>query len=123
MNFPDRNAEYKDGSQAPANMSLFPRFARGFVGHGEALIRPSESHQLDYEGEIAVVIGKQGRRISQADAYDHIAAITLCNEGTIRDWVRHAKFNVTQGRIGTILALWGHGWFRSPMRLSWMMFN
>ena len=98
VNFPDRNAEYKDGSQAPSNMSLFPRFARGFVGHGEALIRPSESHQLDYEGEIAVVIGKQGRRISQADAYDHIAAITLCNEGTIRDWVRHAKFNVTQGK-------------------------
>ncbi|MDA9954385.1 fumarylacetoacetate hydrolase family protein [Planktomarina sp.] len=98
VNFTDRNAEYKDGSQAPSNMSLFPRFARGFVGHGEALVRPPESHQLDYEGEIAVVIGKQGRRISQADAYDHIAAITLCNEGTIRDWVRHAKFNVTQGK-------------------------
>ena len=52
---------------------------------------------MDYEGEIAVIIGKQGRRISQADAYDHIAALTLCNEGTIRDWVRHAKFNVTHG--------------------------
>ncbi|MGB2440917.1 fumarylacetoacetate hydrolase family protein [Planktomarina sp.] len=98
VNFPDRNAEYKDGSQAPANMSLFPRFARGFVGHEQALIRPPESHQLDYEGEIAIVIGKAGRRISQADAYDHIAALTLCNEGTIRDWVRHAKFNVTQGK-------------------------
>ena len=57
VNFPDRNAEYKDGSQAPANMSLFPRFARGFVGHEQALIRPPESHQLDYEGEIAIVIG------------------------------------------------------------------
>ena len=98
VNFPDRNAEYKDGSQAPENMSLFPRFARGFVGHEQALIRPPESHQLDYEGEIAIVIGKAGRRISQADAYDHIAALTLCNEGTIRDWVRHAKFNVTQGK-------------------------
>jgi 2-keto-4-pentenoate hydratase/2-oxohepta-3-ene-1,7-dioic acid hydratase in catechol pathway len=79
-------------------MSLFPRFSRGFVGHEQSLIRPPESHQLDYEGEIAVIIGKQGRRISQADAYDHIAALTLCNEGTIRDWVRHAKFNVTQGK-------------------------
>ena len=59
VNFPDRNAEYKDGTPAPANMSLFPRFARGFVGHGEALVRPPESHQLDYEGEIAIVIGKQ----------------------------------------------------------------
>ena len=98
VNFPDRNAEYKDGTQAPANMSLFPRFSRGFVGHDQALIRPPESHQLDYEGEIAIVIGKPGRRILQADAYGHIAAITLCNEGTIRDWVRHAKFNVTQGK-------------------------
>ena len=98
VNFPDRNAEYKDGTQAPVNMSLFPRFSRGFVGHDQALIRPPESHQLDYEGEIAIVIGKSGRRVSQADAYGHIAAITLCNEGTIRDWVRHAKFNVTQGK-------------------------
>ena len=47
---------------------------------------------------MAIVIGKTGRRISQDDAYDHIAALTLCNEGTIRDWVRHAKFNVTQGK-------------------------
>ena len=98
VNFPDRNAEYKDGSEQPKYMSLFPRFASGFTGHEQTLIRPPESHQLDYEGEVAIVIGKPGRRISQADAYDHIAAITICNEGTIRDWVRHAKFNVTQGK-------------------------
>ncbi|KMW58697.1 2-hydroxyhepta-2,4-diene-1,7-dioate isomerase [Candidatus Rhodobacter oscarellae] len=98
VNFPDRNAEYKDGQDAPPNMSLFPRFARSFTGHGQPLTRPPESHKLDYEGEIAVVIGKAGRRIPQAQAYDHIAALTLCNEGTIRDWVRHAKFNVTQGK-------------------------
>jgi 2-keto-4-pentenoate hydratase/2-oxohepta-3-ene-1,7-dioic acid hydratase in catechol pathway len=98
VNFPDRNAEYKDGSEQPKYMSLFPRFASGFTGHDRPLIRPPESAQLDYEGEVAVVIGKSGRRIAQADAYDHIAALTLCNEGTIRDWVRHAKFNVTQGK-------------------------
>lgn len=98
VNFPDRNAEYKDGSEQPKYMSLFPRFASGFTGHNRPLIRPPESHQLDYEGEVAIVIGKQGRRIAQADAYDHIAAITICNEGTIRDWLRHAKFNVTQGK-------------------------
>lgn len=98
VNFPDRNAEYKDGSEQPKYMSLFPRFASGFTGHDRPLIRPPENHTLDYEGEVAVVIGKAGRRISQADAYDHIAALTLCNEGTIRDWVRHAKFNVTQGK-------------------------
>jgi len=98
VNFPDRNAEYKDGSEQPKYMSLFPRFASGFTGHDQPLIRPPESTQLDYEGEVAVVIGKGGRRIAQTDAYDHIAALTICNEGTIRDWVRHAKFNVTQGK-------------------------
>lgn len=98
VNFPDRNAEYKDGKTAPDKPSLFPRFARSFVGHDVPLTRPKVSHQLDYEGEIAVVIGKGGRHIAQDQAYDHIAALSLCNEGTIRDWVRHAKFNVTQGK-------------------------
>ena len=98
VNFPDRNEEYKDGQAAPSNPSLFIRFPRSFTGHGEALIRPPESPQLDYEGEIVIVIGKGGRRIAEADAFSHIAALSLCNEGTIRDWVRHAKFNVTQGK-------------------------
>ena len=98
VNFPERNAEYKDGQDAPPNMSLFIRFPRSFTGHGQPLIRPPETPQLDYEGEIAIVIGKGGRRIPDAEAYDHIAALTLANEGTLRDWVRHAKFNVTQGK-------------------------
>ena len=98
VNFPDRNAEYKDGQTAPANPSLFIRFPGSFVGHGDDLRRPPESEQLDYEGEIAIVIGTPGRRIKADLAWDHIAAVTLCNEGTIRDWVRHAKFNVTQGK-------------------------
>jgi 2-keto-4-pentenoate hydratase/2-oxohepta-3-ene-1,7-dioic acid hydratase in catechol pathway len=98
VNYPDRNAEYKDGQEAPPNPSLFIRFPRSFVGHGQPLIRPPESPQLDYEGEIALVIGRGGRRIRPEQAYHHIAALTLCNEGTIRDWVRHAKFNVTQGK-------------------------
>ncbi|MWD29090.1 2-hydroxyhepta-2,4-diene-1,7-dioate isomerase [Aquicoccus sp. SCR17] len=98
VNFPDRNAEYKDGTAQPKHMSLFPRFPSSFTGHGRPLIRPPENHTLDYEGEVAVVIGKGGRRIAAERAYDHIAALTLCNEGTIRDWVRHAKFNVTQGK-------------------------
>lgn len=111
VNFPDRNAEYKDGSDQPKYMSLFPRFASGFTGHDRPLIRPPESPQLDYEGEVAIVIGKAGRRIAQADAYDHIAALTICNEGTIRDWVRHAKFNVTQGK----------NWDRSAALGPWLV--
>ena len=98
VNYPDRNEEYKDGQAAPSNPSLFPRFPRSFVGHGKALQRPPESVQLDYEGEIVLVIGKAGRRIPEAMALNHIAALSLCNEGTLRDWVRHAKFNVTQGK-------------------------
>jgi len=98
VNFPDRNAEYKDGSEAPKYPSLFPRFPGSFVGHEAAILRPFVSPQLDYEGEIAIVIGKAGRHIDERDALSHIAALTLCNEGTLRDWVRHAKFNVTQGK-------------------------
>jgi 2-keto-4-pentenoate hydratase/2-oxohepta-3-ene-1,7-dioic acid hydratase in catechol pathway len=98
VNFPDRNEEYKDGQSAPSNPSLFIRFPRSFVGHNQSLIRPPESLQLDYEGEIVMVIGKTGRRIAETEALSHIAALSLCNEGTIRDWVRHAKFNVTQGK-------------------------
>ncbi len=98
VNYPDRNAEYKDGQAAASKPSLFVRFPGSFVGHGAKLVRPPESEQLDYEGEIVLVIGKGGRRIPREAAYDHVAALTLCNEGTIRDWVRHAKFNVTQGK-------------------------
>jgi 2-keto-4-pentenoate hydratase/2-oxohepta-3-ene-1,7-dioic acid hydratase in catechol pathway len=98
VNYPDRNAEYKDGSDAPRYPSMFLRAPRSFVGHGTPLVRPKASTLLDYEGELALVIGKAGRHITESSALHHIAAVTLCNEGTIRDWVRHAKFNVTQGK-------------------------
>jgi len=98
VNYPDRNEEYKDGQNTPANMSLFVRFARSFVGHNCPIIRPKISKQLDYEGEVAIVLGQSGRHIPEEQAYDYVSAITICNEGTIRDWVRHAKFNVTQGK-------------------------
>jgi 2-keto-4-pentenoate hydratase/2-oxohepta-3-ene-1,7-dioic acid hydratase in catechol pathway len=98
VNYPDRNAEYKDGQDAPKYPSMFMRTPRSFVGHHTPLVRPRASPQLDYEGELVLVIGKAGRHIKESTALDHIAAVTLCNEGTIRDWVRHAKFNVTQGK-------------------------
>jgi 5-carboxymethyl-2-hydroxymuconate isomerase len=98
VNYANRNAEYKDGSEAPKYPSLFIRTPDSFTGHDKPLIRPPESHKLDYEGEIVIIIGKEGRRIKEEDAYDHIAGLTIMNEGTLRDWVRHAKFNVTQGK-------------------------
>ncbi len=97
VNYGGRAAEYADKSDA-AYPSVFVRFPDSFTGHDQALVRPPESPQLDYEGEIVVVIGKEGRRIPIENARDHIAGLTLGNEGTIRDWVRHAKFNVTQGK-------------------------
>lgn len=98
VNYHDRNTEYRDGSEAPKFPSLFMRAPTSFTGHDSPLIRPKESEQLDYEGEIAIIIGKAGRRIQKDRALEHIAGLTLVNEGTVRDWVRHAKFNVTQGK-------------------------
>ena len=98
VNYMNRNEEYKDNSDAPKYPSLFVRMPDTLVGHGQPILRPSESEQLDYEGEIAIVIGKAGRRIPQDQAESHIAGITCMNEGSIRDWLRHGKFNVTQGK-------------------------
>lgn len=98
VNYANRNEEYRDGSEAPAWPSVFMRTIDSLTGHEQPLWRPPESHQLDYEGEIVIVIGRGGHRIARERALEHIAGLTLMNEGTLRDWVRHAKFNVTQGK-------------------------
>jgi len=98
VNYANRNAEYKDGSEQPKFPSLFMRTPDSLTGHNQPLLRPPETPQLDYEGEIVIIIGKGGRRIAEEDAYDHIGGLSIMNEGTLRDWVRHAKFNVTQGK-------------------------
>ena len=98
VNYPERNAEYKDGSAVPKFPSLFIRFPASLVGHDTPILRPPESAQFDYEGEIVIVVGKAGRRIAEADAHGHIFGLTLMNEGSVRDWLRHGKFNVTQGK-------------------------
>ncbi len=77
---------------------MFYRAPNSVVGSGQKLIRPKISEQLDYEGEIAMVIGRECKHVPKESALDVIAGITLCNEGTIRDWMRHGKFNVTQGK-------------------------
>ena len=98
VNYGRRNEEYRDGAEAPRNPSVFMRTPESLVGHLEPILRPPESEQLDYEGEIVVVVGKAGRRIRAEDAKGHIAGLTLANEGSVRDWMRHGKFNVTQGK-------------------------
>jgi 2-keto-4-pentenoate hydratase/2-oxohepta-3-ene-1,7-dioic acid hydratase in catechol pathway len=98
VNYPERNEEYKDGSARPLYPSLFVRFPESFVGPGGALRRPRESEQLDYEGEVALVVGKSGRRIAADRALDHVFGYTIANDGSVRDWIRHGKFNVTPGK-------------------------
>jgi 2-keto-4-pentenoate hydratase/2-oxohepta-3-ene-1,7-dioic acid hydratase in catechol pathway len=98
VNYPDRNEEYKDGSERPKYPSLFMRSHTSFAAHGEPILRPRESEQLDYEGEIVVVIGTGGRRIRAEQALEHVFGYTCANEGSVRDWLRHSKFNVTPGK-------------------------
>jgi 2-keto-4-pentenoate hydratase/2-oxohepta-3-ene-1,7-dioic acid hydratase in catechol pathway len=98
INYADRNAEYKDNRQQSKYPNLFVRFPGSFVGHEAPLVRPKASDKLDYEGEIVLVIGREGRHIARERALEHVAGLTLANEGTIRDWVRHGTLNVTQGK-------------------------
>jgi 2-keto-4-pentenoate hydratase/2-oxohepta-3-ene-1,7-dioic acid hydratase in catechol pathway len=97
INYANRNADFND-PDVPKYPSMFYRHPGSLVGSGQALVRPKVSEQFDYEGEIAMVIGREGRHIPKERARDHILGYTLCNEGTVRDWLRHGKFNVTQGK-------------------------
>jgi len=98
VNYANRNAEYKDGSAPPKYPSVFMRTRETLVGHEQDILDPPESDQLDYEGEIVIVIGKEGRRIPEDKTHEYVAGLTIMNEGSLRDFLRHAKFNVTQGK-------------------------
>jgi len=98
VNYKDRNAEYKDASDLPKYPSLFVRNPSSVVGSDQPIEKPRISEQLDYEGELVLVIGKAGRHIPREQAWQHIFGMTLCNEGSVRDWLHHGKFNVTQGK-------------------------
>lgn len=74
------------GREITESPALFLRLNESQVAHGQDIIRPRESHRLDYEGEIAVIIGKGGRRIPEADSWSHIAGYSCYNDGSIRDW-------------------------------------
>jgi 2-keto-4-pentenoate hydratase/2-oxohepta-3-ene-1,7-dioic acid hydratase in catechol pathway len=97
INYANRNADFDDPN-VPKYPSMFYRHPGSLVGSGQALVRPRVTEQFDYEGEIAMVIGREGRHVSKNRAHEYIAGYTLCNEGTVRDWLRHGKFNVTQGK-------------------------
>lgn len=73
----------KEKTESPV---IFLRVAESQVAHNDSIVLPPESAKLDYEGEIAIVIGKGGRRISEEDSWDHIAGYACYNDGSIRDW-------------------------------------
>jgi 2-keto-4-pentenoate hydratase/2-oxohepta-3-ene-1,7-dioic acid hydratase in catechol pathway len=97
INYANRGADY-NVTNNPKYPSMFYRAPNSLIGSGQNLVRPKVSEQLDYEGEIAIVIGREGKHVPKERALDMIAGLTLCNEGTIRDWTRHGQFNVTQGK-------------------------
>jgi 2-keto-4-pentenoate hydratase/2-oxohepta-3-ene-1,7-dioic acid hydratase in catechol pathway len=98
INYPDRNAEYKDGREAPKYPNLFCRFPTSLVGTEQPIVRPKVSDKFDYEGEVVLVIGKEGRHIPRESALSFVGGVTLGNEGSVRDWLRHGTLNVTQGK-------------------------
>ena len=97
INYANRGQDY-NVTNNPKYPSMFYRAPNSLVGSGQHLVRPKISEQLDYEGEIAIVIGQDCKHVPKDRALEMIAGLTLCNEGTIRDWTRHGQFNVTQGK-------------------------
>ena len=89
LNYDEHRVE--SGREHTENPTVFVRFAASQVGAGQPLLRPRESTQFDYEAEIAVIIGKPGRRISQADAWSHVAGYACYNDVSVRDWQRHTS--------------------------------
>lgn len=89
LNYEDHRLETRrDKTEHP---TVFLRYPDSQVGHGQPLLRPHESTMFDFEGEIAVVIGKGGRRISEADAWSHVAGFSCYNDGSVRDWQYHTS--------------------------------
>lgn len=71
--------------------TIFTRFAASQMGHNEPMWKPKETDRLDYEGEIAMIIGRGGRRISKENALQHVAGFAPYNDGSVRDWQRHTS--------------------------------
>jgi 2-keto-4-pentenoate hydratase/2-oxohepta-3-ene-1,7-dioic acid hydratase in catechol pathway len=95
LNYRDHSAE--SGFQQPAYPSVFGRFASSLIGHGQPLVRPEVSAALDYEGELAVIIGRTGHRVAERDALDYVAGYSIFNDGSVRDY-QHKTTQWTMGK-------------------------
>jgi 2-keto-4-pentenoate hydratase/2-oxohepta-3-ene-1,7-dioic acid hydratase in catechol pathway len=78
------------GRERPDKPVLFTRFAASVVGHGQPLVKPVASEQFDFEGELAVIIGRRARRVSRERALDYVAGYSCFNDGSVRDFQRHS---------------------------------
>ncbi|WP_426191356.1 fumarylacetoacetate hydrolase family protein [Massilia sp. DWR3-1-1] len=87
INYEEHRSEI--GREPSLKPPVFARFANSQVGHLGAIVLPPESEKLDYEGEIAVIIGKGGRRIAPDRVWGHIAGYAPYNDGSVRDWQGH----------------------------------
>jgi 2-keto-4-pentenoate hydratase/2-oxohepta-3-ene-1,7-dioic acid hydratase in catechol pathway len=94
LNYIDHSAE--SGFKQPDYPTLFGRFTTSLVGHKAPIIRPDLSDQLDYEGEVAAIIGIGGKHIAKADALHHVAGYTVFNEASVRDY----QFKAPQWTVG-----------------------
>lgn len=91
-----------DRSQAPDYPVLFLRLAESQIGHEAPLIKPRTSQKLDYEGELAVIIGQGGRHIPRAEAMQHVFGYSIYNDGSVRDWQKHShQFTPGKNFVGT----------------------
>lgn len=79
----------ESGRPHPTHPSIFTRYPESLVGHGQPLVRPRASREFDYEGELAVVIGKAGRHIPEGQAAAHVLGYSILNEGSVRDYQNH----------------------------------
>ena len=75
-----------EAGEKPEYPSIFGRFVDSFVAHGDPIVAPKASDQLDYEAELAIIIGRQGRHINESDALSYVGGYTCLNEGSVRDW-------------------------------------
>ena len=83
MNYQEKRNEFDAHAAAP---TLFIRFAYTQTGHRGPLVKPVETNEFDYEGELAVVIGRAGHHIPAAQALDHVAGYSCYMDATVRDW-------------------------------------
>jgi 2-keto-4-pentenoate hydratase/2-oxohepta-3-ene-1,7-dioic acid hydratase in catechol pathway len=100
------------GQAVVAQPTVFLRFADSQIGHDHPMVAPLESDRFDYEGELAVIIGKGGRRIAALDALDHVAGYACYNDGSVRDWQAHTT-QFTPGKIWPATGAFGP-WMVTP---------